>query len=153
MPENTAKLPKYIHPSELSIQGVTIQGSYLVQSMDRLRQLGTPESKDSVVSFRLKFERNEEGAPVINGEVKTTLNVICQRCAKPMILTLEAHPHLMIFSQESQMTQMPREYDPLVTYNQPVLLMGIIEDELLLAMPMIPKHKTKECRQSLPDYL
>lgn len=149
----TSKLPKYINPKELSIQGVEVQGTYLVYAMDRLSQLVTPESKSVTVSFHLKFQRDEEGKSVINGEVNAVITVICQRCAKPMALTLKAKPHLMILSQESQMAQMPKEYDPLVTYDKPVLLKAIVEDELLLALPMIPKHQPEECQQSLPDYL
>lgn len=77
----------------------------------------------------------------LSGEV----SAICQRCLEPMTCSIEVlkryrlvPEHQMDHHMDDEM--LDDEETELLPRDHPVNLMDLIEDELLLSMPTIPKH-------------
>ena len=69
----------------------------------------------------------------------------CQRCLEPMTLSLVARPQwLFVRAGEGRETP-PDEEAEVIEVDRPLMLSELVEDELLLAMPMIPMHRLEEC--------
>ena len=60
-----------------------------------------------------------------------------------------AEVRLGIISDQSLAETLPDMYEPLVTGPEPVFLRDVIEDELILALPLVPKHPNEQCKESL----
>jgi uncharacterized protein len=80
----------------------------------------------------------------MTGEVRARLRVRCQRCLEPMELGLAAKPALILLRPGEREDLAESEADTLVV-DKPVMLSGLIEDELLLALPMFPAHAPGQC--------
>lgn len=111
--------------------------------MTRLRTAYPEQSGQARVD--LYFERGgERGLRRIHGTVVATVQVKCQRCLQPLTLDLRAQPSLIVVKSEER-PDLAEDDSEVVIADAPISLSDIVEDELLLAMPMIPKHEAQEC--------
>ncbi len=78
------------------------------------------------------------------GTLRVSLRVTCQRCLEGMDLQIEASPWLLLLRPEEGQDRLDDEADILVT-DKPLSLSALVEDELLLALPMVPTHELSEC--------
>lgn len=120
-----------------------LRGRLTLAGMQRLADaLYTPQA---TVDIELDFGRDEQRLPYMRGRIDAQVTVVCQRCLQPMALDLHAEPCLGIVASESEAHALPGHYDPLLVEAPPVLLSTLVEDELLLALPVVPKHADEAC--------
>jgi len=137
-------LPQMIEPLRLAKTRESISGQYDLAVMNRLGALLHKEM--GTVSFGLEFGRDEENSfYCINGTIEATLTTICQRCLKSMILEIDGKIHLGLITDKSEEENLPPNYEPLTLTGKPLLLKELIEDEILLAMPIAPMHHNENC--------
>ena len=141
--ESHGHLPATIDPIQLAERGARLTGTLPLKSMPRLAQTCLDGSGDVFVD--LSFERGEgEKVLLMRGTLRTSLRVTCQRCLEDMDLDVEASPWLMLMRPGSRRDRLDDEPDILVA-DKPVSLSALVEDELLLALPMVPTHELSEC--------
>ncbi len=138
-----ARLPATVDPAKLADAGARLSGDLPLKAMDRLRAMCVDDETQACVV--LQFERSgEPGLRRIWGDITITLHVACQRCLQPMSLVLDVHPSLIVVVLDQDSELLTQGTDVVVA-DKPVRLARIVEDELLLAMPMIPMHDVSEC--------
>lgn len=72
----------------------------------------------------------------------------CQRCLQPLTLTLQADRRLRFVRGEQEAARLDEETEDDVLALEPRLdLAALIEDELILALPLVPRHDA--CPQPL----
>lgn len=79
--------------------------------------------------------------------LKGQIHLICQRCMQPCVVHLEESRQFVFLADEALADAFPMDEDalePLVISAQFDLL-GTIEDEILLSLPLIPKHQVGVC--------
>jgi uncharacterized protein len=79
--------------------------------------------------------------------LKGRLHLVCQRCLQECALDVEENRHFFFVASEADAEAYPMEDDqlePLVASQQYDLL-ETIEDEILLSLPLIPKHPEGVC--------
>lgn len=134
--------PATIDPVPLAEQGATLSGELPVTSMPRLAELCL-DKRGSVI-IDLKFGRDGvEGLRFMRGRVQAQIGVTCQRCLEPMTLTIEIKPDLIVL-RPGERTEL-EEQDNAVVVARSMPLCTFVEDELLLALPMIPMHPLAQC--------
>lgn len=138
------RLPREIDPLRLADEGVQIEGGLAGESLARLRELRHPGSAPEPVNVQLQFERTPHGVRLLHGTFRTQLVVTCQRCLGPLTLALQAHPLLVLLAPDEAPPTADEEAETLVV-DAPVNLAELVEEELLLAMPMFPVHRDGEC--------
>ncbi len=52
---------------------------------------------------------------------------------------------------EERAKNLPDQYEPVFMQNESIALYDMIEDEILLALPMVPKHKQCELQKMTTD--
>jgi uncharacterized protein len=73
----------------------------------------------------------------------------CQRCLQPMRIALAAERRIFFVEGEDAAAALDAESDDDVLALTPALdLRSLVEDELLLALPLVPRHEV--CPQPLP---
>jgi uncharacterized protein len=83
----------------------------------------------------------------MNLSLKGQMHVICQRCMQPCLVQIDESRQFVFLANETLADAFPMEDDalePLVMDSQFDLL-GTIEDEILLSLPLIPKHPEGVC--------
>ncbi len=145
------ELPDKINPSQLADQGARIEGRLELSNMSRLVEFLS--SIQGSADFCLQFGRDSGGTRFIHSEIAANLMLKCQRCGQPVQVACELKADLSPVLTDSQAKQLQTDYEPLVTQGEPVSLLEMVEDELVLNLPMIAKHDYGECPQELPAYL
>jgi uncharacterized protein len=54
-----------------------------------------------------------------------------------------------VITDQSLADKLPEAYEPLVVGQHDVFLRDLIEDELILALPLVPKHPDVQCEESM----
>jgi uncharacterized protein len=133
-----------IDPILLADQGARLSGRVPVQSMARLRAQLLDDAGE--VEVDLAFER-AEGAELrrMRGRIIARLSVRCQRCLEPMAIEVVAEPDAILLRAGEPDRGLPPEADTVTLASTTVAVAELIEDELLLALPMVPMHRLDEC--------
>lgn len=79
--------------------------------------------------------------------LKGRVHLLCQRCLQDCAVELAEKRQFILMATEEEADAFPMEddrYEPLVA-NQHFDLLAAIEDELLLSLPLIPKHPDGQC--------
>ena len=89
-----------------------------------------------------------EPQQILELAVKGRIHLVCQSCLQDCGLDLTQESRFVMVATEEQADAFPMEDDqqePLVA-SQHFDLLGLIEDEILLSMPLIPKHPEGSCK-------
>lgn len=136
-PINT-RLPRQIDPRKFTQQGLNLDGVMPVSELSRLAEVSL-DSRDEV-KVALEFDVDSERHRLITGSAECVLNVTCQRCLEPVAVNLNAQLNLAIVWDEERAKQLPKTFDPLILGEGQADLYTIVEDELLLNLPMVSYH-------------
>ncbi|WP_200329440.1 YceD family protein [Thiocystis violacea] len=101
------------------------------------------------MSYELCFGRDLERRALLTGWVRSGLWLVCQRCLGEVRIDVDASLALVLLKTEASASDLQPELESLVVGDQPLRVLDLIEDELLLAIPAIPRHDDGQC-QTLP---
>lgn len=92
------------------------------------------------------------GAPVValHLQASTTVALQCQRCLQPLREAIEIDRRFRFAENEDEAARLDEENDEedALVASRAFDLLGLVEDELILALPIVPRHA--ECPQPLP---
>jgi len=87
--------------------------------------------------------------------VEATVTALCQRCFQEMALPIHSESQLAVVQTEQELEQevdinlSPDEWQEPVLASQHFDVLDIVEDELILGFPYVPKHE--HCRNPFED--
>ena len=140
-----SELPETIDPMRLAKTGKELSGSYDLCQFDRVNASLEDNYSKIQVSFKLEFSRDDKNQLFsVIGSLETTLHQICQRCMQPMQHQLSAMIKMAIVSNEVEAENLPAEFEAYIDRGVPVKLQDFIEDELLLALPLVSLHENSQ---------
>ncbi len=135
-------------------EAASLRGDMPVAALDRLAlSLHEPPG-----DARLAWQAQGAERPVAAGEPERWLHLQaqapvvlqCQRCLQPVALSLAVDTRLRFVPGEEEAERQDESCDEDVLALPPRLdLRPLLEDELLLAMPLVPRHESA-CPQPLP---
>lgn len=138
------QLPEQIDPFRLARQRRVLSGQIDVVRMKRLAPL--LYSSEGAARVELEFGVDTDlHVQYMRGNVSVDLQMSCQRCLQPMTQHVEATIALGLVTTQRQSDEMPTHYEPLLVENDTVFLVDVIEDELLLALPIVAVHPPEAC--------
>lgn len=105
-----------------------------------LRRLGEAlAGTEGTAQYELDFGRDEFGTAYLDLRVQAPLTLTCQRTLEPFVLPVTVDSRLGLIRFEREEAALPPEVEPLLVADDGKLnLADVIEDELLLALPLIP---------------
>lgn len=124
-----------------------LEGELPLRQMKRLLPLLA--SDEGSISVALEFGIDEMGVPHVTGRIRASLAIVCQRCLEPMAWEVD-QPVALAFLRRgagpaADEAAIPGPYEPYVVEENPLRLADLIEDEIMLALPQIPRHALEEC--------
>jgi uncharacterized protein len=119
--------------------GAVIEREFRIADFARLAdRLARPEGMASV---RMALSRID-GMAMGQLSVRAIAQLTCQRCLGPMRRTLESESALAFVADEN--APVPEGREPVAGDTRRVDLAALVEDELLLALPLIARHAAGE---------
>lgn len=140
-------LPERISPLRMARGGESLDGRISVARMSRLRALLVDGEAQAAV--RLRFDSDDAGRARIDGRVTAELLLTCQRCLQPVLVEVSSDLHLALVTSDAAAESVQEPYEPLLLKQEPVSLPALVEDELLLALPIVALHREGTCRSPL----
>ena len=137
------RLPLEVDPIRLATREEHLQGTIPLKQMKRL--ISALSSNEGEVFIDVEFSVDINQVVILAGEIKTDTQLICQRCMKEMDLPIALNFQLAFVRSEAEMERLPVGYEATLIDNNTMMLSDIIEDEILLALPPIPKHLDENC--------
>ena len=107
--------------------------------MPRLVELLASDSGSIAVD--LEFDRDEQGIRVLKGSLSTNVERICERCLEPVSQEINTDFTLGIVLTDEDAKQLPGRYEPLLVDPESLALPEVIEEELMLSLPMFAYHE------------
>lgn len=126
----------------------SLQGSVPVSALDRLADLAQGAWPDgAVVEYALVGEVRAQryGAPDqlwLHVHATAHIPLVCQRCMEPASIALECDRDFRFVQSEAQAEAEDDDADEdLLVLEREFDALALVEDELILALPPVPKHE------------
>ena len=124
-----------------------------------LRRLADMEHREALIATGQKVDwavrgerRMGKTGPVqtwLHLSTRTQLQLVCQRCLQPVVTPLAAQRSFLFVQGEAAAAELDAECeDDVLALSRELDLRELVEDELLLSLPLVPKHE--QCPEPLP---
>ena len=160
---NIQRLPVEVDAFRLVDQGRIFDGRIPLNDFPRLKEQlfegGDNDSADDVdkniVNVHLEFTRTDTRLPVVRGTISSALQMTCQRCLKGTEELFETKLEVVLVSSDAQAEKLQEGFDTWLVEEQQIFLRDFIEDEILLALPLVIAHEecdaARELIEALPE--
>lgn len=134
-----------INGLEFARHGEAISGTIPLVELPRVRELvadGTGE-----IHYRISGKLSDDGKAFLHINVDGRLPLVCQRCLKGMEYPLELDAELELVADEAELearAEDPDAVDAVVT-DKKMEVVSLVEEEILLEIPLSPKHGEGGC--------
>ena len=127
----------------LAARGATLEREFRLIDLPRLSDLANDENARARLSVQFHLV---DARVSVAGNVSAKLRLVCQRCLEPVQLLVEDEFHVVLVTAEKEMEQLPPEQDAVVANISRFEPSWLLEEQLLLAMPLVPLHdEQSEC--------
>jgi len=141
------EFPDFIDPWKAADGRRTFQGTMPIKRMQRLGPMLAPETagqNDELLergnaAFTARFAYDRQGLITIRLDVEAELPLVCQRSLEPYREKVSRHSWLAVIEDVAEQQFIPDMYDPVLVEHRRMALLDIVEEELLLAVPQVPR--------------
>lgn len=149
----TDRLPIRFDPFQFARKNVRLEGSIALKSMHRLNEASvTALEPDARVTLHLSTEI--AGIVLLTGKIRARVMMTCQRCLKDMVLDIDRPIELALVRSEAEAVEIQDGFETYEVSDETIFTRDLIEDELLLSLPIIPvHHDSVHCDGAMLGYL
>ena len=138
---------RLLHIAAFTEQGATLQGTQPLQDFPRLREECASDAASTSVQWQAQGRTVAEtgSSPQIwlDLHISTTLPMQCQRCLQAIVQPMHIERSFRFVRDEATALQLDEEIEEdVLVYSKQFDLLSLIEDELLMDLPISPKHDT-----------
>lgn len=143
------EFPDWINPWKAAEGGRMYRGTVPLERLRRLAPLLAETTGEAC--FRARFWLDSQKRAMVDIEVEAGLPLVCQVSLERFRLPVQRHSSLAVVETESEQTSLPEEYEATCAHEGRLGLDELVEDELLLALPQVPRKPGLERPQAEPD--
>jgi len=137
-------LADLVNAKELAGRAAEVQRSLELRQLTRVAESGG--LKGTQVQARLRFG-TFEGRTTVGIELAGVVVLECQRCLKPCECSLDESEQVMVVAKDTD--EVAGGYEPFIGDAESLSLSALIEEQVLLALPLVPLHEdAAQCRKS-----
>ena len=117
-----------------------------VVEMQRLPRLAQLQYSTDGLEYHLRGGRAGNGKPCLRLSVRGSVELLCQRCLDPIQIPIAVETELELAASEREISEADDEIDRVLASRR-MDVGWLVEDEVILALPMAPRHE--KCVQRL----
>lgn len=140
-------IPASIQASKALKRRELYAGSLPLALMTRLAALLADASSD--LKVELEASRDADGAGWLRGDIRGLLTLTCQRGLHPYDWRCDLPVALRLVTSEAEEERLLETCEPYLVREDSLPLRELVEDEVLLALPMMPRCDDQNCIKSL----
>jgi len=134
----SAPSPDTVDVERLAAEGASIERRYELAELSRLSELLAAGEGEAIARFR--FAQVADGVVGCELAVEAVVTLECQRCLEPFRETLRSTARLAFVAGEEDAPLAPEDYEAVPLEGDTVDLRALVEDELLLSLPIVAMH-------------
>jgi len=134
-------------PFEFARQGAVIEAEVLAGEFHRLADLLRPAGVGHTVKYRVAGESVQDKEFLVL-QLEADVVLCCQRCLSDVVCPVESQIRLLLVREGDELPDedlAEDDFDP-VHANRNLDVLALVEDELLLSLPLSPMHE--DCSMS-----
>jgi uncharacterized protein len=151
--------PQKLHVEAFAKSGDTETGTWKLRSLERLSAMAHPDappSDEDVVDWHATGElRKVRGAgeqPWLHLGADTVIALQCQRCLGPVVTRVDIDDHFrFVHGEEAAEKEDVDSEEDVLAMPRSLDLHQLVEDELMLALPLVPRHDVCPAPLPVPD--
>ena len=133
----TTRLPEALDAWRMVAARRSFEGVLPLASMTRLR--GSLADTEGVARVEVDFDRDSLQVPYIELRIEAELPLVCQRSLQRFLYPVRVVQRLGLITDEAGEVALPEGYEALLVGNDGMLAPAeLVEDELILAVPVVP---------------
>ncbi|MGO9446935.1 MAG: YceD family protein [Thiobacillaceae bacterium] len=140
-----------VNPAQFAAARQILQGSEPLGNFERLAQ--ETVNPDSVLHYRIEGGRDKLGRFQLRCKLEGRIDLACQRCLEAVGHVIDSDKGFYLADTPERADQMERELAGELGFDVEVIeaghtldLAALIEDEVLLGLPIVPMHPEGACR-------
>ncbi len=99
---------------------------------------------DGEATGRVDFSR-EGRIAVAEVTVAAEVTLTCQRCLRPLVRKIEGQGRAALVATPAQAERVPDALETVLAPEYRISIRDLVEEELLLALPLVPRHEDDGC--------
>lgn len=144
------KIPLSVDPGRTAQQRLSYNGIFDGKFLPRITDVAG--LVDNEVNVSLQFDTDEQNLVVISGSLNATLVLTCQRCNETYEVVVDSTFAFSPVRDDKDAEELPERYDAIVKNEDGEISIGqLLEDELILSIPLVPKHEPNVCGVKVSD--
>lgn len=109
-------------------------------------------SSDTLIRCEFRFDvETASKQPLVHLNIQGELSLRCQRCLEPMPYPISYQNRLLIARSTKEADTIDSIYDTVICEEGYFEFRSIVDQELYLMIPHIPKHSAGECGYNPPE--
>jgi uncharacterized metal-binding protein YceD (DUF177 family) len=96
----------------------------------------------------LEFRRGRRRRTLVVGKANVEVRLVCQSCLDSLVHLLDIEIRLNLVNSYPELLELELDEDGLVVESNLVELVDFYEDELIVNLPMVPRHVKGECQDT-----
>lgn len=136
------RLPERVEPFRLAETGRRLSGNLSADKLERLADILF--SEDTEIRVALEFDKGDRGVHFVSGTLSGDLLLTCQRCLGSLKFPLDIRFSVALARGPQEAEQLPAGLDPLVVEGETISIADLVEDEVLLRLPIVPMHSASD---------
>jgi len=154
-PEGTIDPGVIIDPRRFARERATVSASIAPAALGRLAELlfdaaGASRQQGSTIHYRVTGFVAPKDQPALRLEVNGELDLRCQRCLERLRFPLVLQREIVLVTGADEFAQSedePESVDTIPAVSR-IDLRDLVEEEIVLALPLAPRHAVGECELS-----
>ncbi|PKL94964.1 MAG: DNA-binding protein [Gammaproteobacteria bacterium HGW-Gammaproteobacteria-8] len=119
-------------------------GSLALGKMPRLLDLLDAPEPDAEIDFEIDAWRDDQGTARLDVRFSGALPLTCQRSLERYLHVIDGSSSIAVIEDEAALAGLPENLEPKLSEKGRLKLIELVEDELLLALPLVPRDPALE---------
>lgn len=134
--------PDWVDPVKAAAGGRRFAGTMPLAWMQRVSDLIAGDEGE--IAFRLAFDRDTQGHVRVAVHISGHVPLVCQRTLVVYDHPLDAGTEVAVVESEAAAATLPEDCEPVICSDRRLALVRLVEEELLLALPLVPRRPDTE---------
>ncbi len=136
--------PDWIDVGRAAQAGRRYAGEARLAWMPRVLDLLDAPEPDQVIGFEVSASLDDQKVPRLKVRVHGQVPMTCQRSLKRYLQPIDSASEVAPVASEREADRLPEELEPKLVPEGRLRMVELVEDELLLALPLVPRDPSSE---------